>query len=192
MARALADWSGRAVIRGEGVVLRATEPGDAESIARWFNDPEVRRYMGARFPGSLVDQRRRLESRSDPEKRLGLCIDTLDGRTIGICSLHRDDAEGHNAGLGIMIGEKDCWSKGYGTDATLTLCCFGFRQMDLHRIRLDVYTFNERAIRSYEKCGFRRDAVQRDAYYKHGEYLDVLIMAILADEFREKWPERSG
>ena len=92
--------------------------------------------------------------------------------------------------LGIVIGEKDCWGKGYGTDAMLTLCGFGFTQMNLHRIGLRVFPENQRAVTCYEKCGFEHEGRLREAIFKHGEYRDMLLMSILADEFRDKWPER--
>lgn len=178
------------MIRGEKVVLRALDVADAERCHRWINDREVTHFMGARFPLSLLQERKWLEQERDPSRELALAIDTAEGQHIGNCGLHGIHAIDRSAGLGIVIGEKGYWSKGYGTDAIPTLCGFGFSQMNLHRIALRVFAPNARAIACYEKCGFQHEGRYREATYKHGEYHDLLVMAILAQEFREKWPER--
>jgi len=178
------------MIRGEKVVLRALEMTDLETLHRWINDEEVIHTMGMGFPKSLLEEQRWLERERDPLKDLGLGIQTCEGRLIGSCGLHRIDAINHNAHLGIMIGEKDCWSQGYGTDALVTFCLFGFSEMNLHRIALHVYDFNPRAIRCYEKVGFVQEGRMRQAAYKHGAYRDILVMGLLRDEFRTQWPER--
>ena len=177
------------MIRGNSVLLRAPEPEDLENIHRWGNDSEVSQFMGRDRPSSCAQVRDRLEGHDDPTRRLPLCIDTLQGVHIGTCALGGIDAVNRSAGLGIMIGEKQFWGKGYGTDATLALCGFGFGQMNLHRIQLYVYTFNRRAIRSYEKCGFAHEGLHRQVIYKLGKYQDVAIMGLLSDEFSHAWPE---
>lgn len=178
------------MIRGEKVLLRAVEEGDAERCHRWINDPEVTQFMSMRFPMSLLQERKWVERERDPNKELSLAIETLDGDHIGNCGLNGISSVDRRAGIGIVIGEKDYWGKGYGTDATLTHCGFGFTQMNLHRIFLHVYEFNTRAICCYEKCGFEHEGCLRQAIFKHGKYNDILVMGILEDEFREKWPER--
>lgn len=178
------------MIRGEKVLLRAIEPEDAERCHRWINDAEVVGFLGMRFPISLLAEKKWVEQDRDPSKDLALAIETLEGEHIGNCGLHGIDAINRSAPLGIMIGEKDHWGKGYGTDATLTLCGFGFGQMNLHRIFLHVYEFNARAMRCYEKCGFQHEGREREAIFKHGKYNDILTMGVLEDEFRENWPER--
>ena len=180
------------MIVGERVVLRALEPEDAERCKRWINDPEVTHGLMARFPLSLAQERRWVEQERDPTRELHLAIETQHEEHIGNCGLLHVDAVQRSAALGIMIGEKEYWGQGYGSDAVLTLCGFAFRQMNLHRVSLRVLAFNERAAACYRRCGFREEGRLREAVFKHGEYHDVLVMGLLAREHREQWPERWG
>ena len=86
--------------------------------------------------------------------------------------------------IGILIGDKEFWNRGYGTDATRALVRWGFDGLNLNRIWLRVYEDNARAIRCYEKVGFRIEGRLRQDRFRDGRYLDTIIMAILRDEFR--------
>jgi RimJ/RimL family protein N-acetyltransferase len=110
-------------------------------------------------------------------------IDTKDGRHIGSINFHQTQPENRKATLGIMIGEKDCWSQGYGTDAIVTLLRFGFDEMNLNRVDLTVFDGNDRGIACYRKCGFMEEGRLRQERYAGGRYIDVIIMAVLRDEF---------
>jgi RimJ/RimL family protein N-acetyltransferase len=178
------------MIQGEKVVLRAIEEADTELCHRWMNDPEVTRFLGMGMPLTLAAERRWVTSDRDPLKDLVVMIQTLEGAPIGSCGLHSDHAQSRCAELGISIGEKEYWGQGYGADAVLTLCGFGFGQMNLHRIWLRVFDFNARGKRCYEKCGFQQEGRMREAVYKHGAYHDVHVMGLLDREYREKFPER--
>ncbi|MFN2157525.1 MAG: GNAT family N-acetyltransferase, partial [Anaerolineae bacterium] len=76
------------------------------------------------------------------------------------------------------------WGKGYGSDAIRTLLRFAFDEMNLHRVQLTVYEDNARAIRAYEKCGFRHEGRLRDAVYRKGRYYDMLLMSVLSGELQ--------
>jgi RimJ/RimL family protein N-acetyltransferase len=82
-----------------------------------------------------------------------------------------------------MIGEKDCWSQGYGTDAILTLLRHAFFEMNLHRVELQVYADNLRGIACYRKCGFIEEVRHRRYRYRNGEWIDALTMGVLRREF---------
>jgi RimJ/RimL family protein N-acetyltransferase len=112
-----------------------------------------------------------------------LAIETKDGIHIGNLGLHDPHPEHRSATLGILIGEKDYWSNGYGTDAIVTLLRFGFGEMNLHRVTLHVFEFNERAIACYKKCGFQIEGTLRQHYYGEGRYWDVIVMGVLRDDF---------
>ncbi|MEN6302626.1 MAG: GNAT family protein [Armatimonadia bacterium] len=180
------------MIRGDKVALRALEETDLEALHQWMNDLEVTKYLGMRFPVSLSDERRWLETEHDPLKELHLAIETHEGKLIGSCGLVSINHLNGWAILGISIGDKEYWNGGYGTDAMLTLCGFGFNQCNLHRIQLDVFAENARAIRCYEKVGFVHEGRRREAIFRHGRYQDLIVMGLLAEEYREKWPERWG
>jgi RimJ/RimL family protein N-acetyltransferase len=110
-------------------------------------------------------------------------IETKGGVHIGSIGLHYVIPENRKAHLGIMIGDKAHWSRGYGTDAMLTLLRFGFDEMNLHRIDLSVDADNAGAIACYRKCGFVEEGRLRRQRYVRGAYIDQLWMGILREEF---------
>jgi RimJ/RimL family protein N-acetyltransferase len=173
------------MIVGARVRLRALEPADLDRCMRWINDPETIEHLSIREPISSVSEiqfLQRSSANSDPNSRV-FAIETSDGVPIGNTGLHHIHWQDRNAELGILIGEKDYWSKGYGTDAIRTLLRFAFEELNLHRVGLIVDEDNPRAIRCYEKCGFRREGTMRDAVYRGGRYKAQHIMGVLADEF---------
>jgi RimJ/RimL family protein N-acetyltransferase len=142
--------------------------------------------MGGRYPWSLASEQEWLRERTTKPPEFAdhrLNIDIEDGRTIGTIGLHEVSPENRSAWMGIMIGEKDCWSKGYGTDAIITLLRFAFGEMGLHRVELQVYADNLRGIACYKKCGFSEEVRMRRYRYRNGEWIDALTMGVLRDEF---------
>jgi RimJ/RimL family protein N-acetyltransferase len=112
-----------------------------------------------------------------------LAIETQEGVHIGNCGLHRGRPEDRHAELGIMIGDKDYQSNGYGTDAVMTLVRFAFEQMNLNKVSLGVFEFNERARAVYRKCGFVEEGRAREEYFQDGRYWDIVRMGVLRREF---------
>src|SRR5262249_39298614 len=106
-------------------------------------------------------------------------------RLIGSCGLHRATLPHRSAELGILIGDRAAQGKGYGTEAIRLLLDFGFGTLGLHRIALYVYANNERAIRCYETCGFRREGVRRESRWWDGRWWDDFQYSILEQEWRE-------
>lgn len=174
------------MIEGKLVTLRAPEMADLERNTAWINDREVTRFLSMRYQVAQAAEEtwlRGIAGRMMSFDRTFFAIDTKDGRHIGNTNYFDISPENRPAELGIMIGEKDCWSKGYGTDALQTLLRFGFDEMNLHRVQLGVYAHNQRAIACYRKCGFTEEARMREDLYQDGAYHDVLLMGILRDEF---------
>ncbi len=173
------------MLEGRLVRLRALEPTDAERAYQWINDREVTQHLMTRYPWSLIAERQFLEeaARKNSFEEARFAIDTKDGIHIGMCGLHRGRPEDRNVELGIMIGDKSFWSSGYGTDAMLTLLRFAFEQMNLHKVALGVFEFNERALAVYRKCGFVEEGRFRDDYFQDGRYWDIIRMSILQREW---------
>lgn len=172
------------MLEGKLVKLRAREVADAGRGYKWLNDPEVTRYISDRYPLSMADEER--WARDVPANSFAhvrLSIETKEGVHIGNISLHSGMPEDRKAELGIVIGEKSYWSKGYGTDAVITLLRFAFHEVNLNRVWLTTLEFNERAIACYRKCGFTEEGRLRQQVYKHGRYWDYVCMAILRAEF---------
>ncbi len=172
---------------GRLVRLRAREPEDEPLLFRWFNDPEVTENLVIRYPLSHAQERQFVERNSSPGYGgANFAVESLEeGRLIGGVDLIHASPENRCAGLGIAIGDKQYWDRGYGTDTMITVCRFGFSQMNLHRIELSVYARNERARRVYERVGFRVEARLRDGRFRSGSYDDVILMSVLEGELVE-------
>lgn len=175
------------LLRGELVWLRPSEPTDIDLFLRWMNDAEVSHFLATRAPlGRALEERwieRMLDSQGKDDYHFVMCR-LEDDEPIGTLGLHEIDHHNGNASVGIGIGEKRLWGQGYGTDAMNALLDLAFGQLRLERVWLDVYAFNQRAMRSYEKCGFTLEGTLRRAHYARGEYLDVHRMGILRDEWQ--------
>ncbi len=170
---------------GERVRLRAIEKSDVPTFVRWFNDPEVRKCLLMYVPFSTMQEERWVEGLADRQDYV-FAIEAQAGEKwvhIGNTGLHQIDWKNRLAVLGIMLGEQPYWGKGYGTDAVRTMLNFAFRAINLHRVELEVFEYNPRAIRCYEKAGFQRDGVRRQSHFYDGRYYDAYLMSILQGEF---------
>lgn len=181
----------RPIIRGERVFLRASERSDLPVFVRWLNDADVLRNLAMRAPLSEAAEAqwydRMLAAQGTTDYHFVICLRD-GGRPIGTIGLHGLDLVNGNAELGIAIGEKAEWGRGYGTDATRAICDFGFGELRLERISLCYYDGNDRGRRTYEKAGFVHEGTLRRAHYAGGDHHDVHIMSIL----REEWLPRRG
>ncbi len=175
------------MIFGKRVRLRAAEPEDLPRFAAWLNDPEVREGLSLFLPFSLREEQDWYdEMLKGPAAQHVLVIEIRKGETwvpVGTCGFHAIDWRNRFAELGIAIGEKGYWNQGYGTEVVRLLLEHGFQTLNLHRIFLRVFTNNPRAIRSYEKAGFVHEGRLRQSEFRHGEYVDVLIMSVLRPDW---------
>lgn len=173
-------------MEGKKVRIRALEKKDLDTVMLWVNDPEITKNLSALFlyPTSQEQEEKWLDNiRNFESTDKVFAFETLDGIYLGNLGLHRINWKDRNAELGIAIAKKENWGKGYGTDAVLTLLDFAFNRMNLHRIYLRVWDFNQRAIKSYEKCGFKKEGILRQGHFDDGKYHDVITMGILKEEF---------
>ncbi len=171
---------------GERVRLRGIEREDLPTFVRWFNDPEVRQYLMMYEPMSMAKEERWFEEMLERKNDFVFAIEAQIGEQwvfIGNVGLHRIDWKNRTAMFGIALGEKAYWGQGFGTDATRTMLRFAFEELNLHRVELEVFDFNPRAMRSYEKAGFRHEGTRRQALFRHGRYHDVHLMSILQSEY---------
>jgi RimJ/RimL family protein N-acetyltransferase len=122
----------------------------------------------------------------NPQEERPFAIDLREGnewRLIGNCGAFGIDWVNRSAELGIMIGDKANWNRGCGAEAMTLMLKHGFETLNLNRIFLRVYSNNPRAIRSYEKTGFKLEGTLREAVFKHGRYDDVHFMSVLRSEW---------
>ena len=173
----------REPLEGARVVLRPLEREHLARSVKWFNDRDVTYFLGRDEPLTMAEEERWFnEYRSKVDEEI-YAIE-VGGTHIGNVGLHGIDRANRKASVGIVIGEKAYWSQGFGTDAMRTVLRYAFGPLKLHKVNLDVIEYNERAIRTYEKCGFVREGIRRDELWKRGAFVNLVRMSILADEFR--------
>jgi RimJ/RimL family protein N-acetyltransferase len=125
------------MLTGKSVILRPIKRSDISYFLKWFNDPEVIQYVGLYLPMTEMSEEKFIEEFGTKRATSDviLVIEVIEGastRPIGNCGLHRISAKDHNAIFGIVIGEKDYWSKSHGTEAAQLLINYGFQQLNLH------------------------------------------------------------
>lgn len=171
-------------LQGERVYLRPIEKEDAENCYKSLFNTEVRRLTGTQKSYSRTNIDLFIDKISQDDSRVDLIIAMQENdQTIGDIALMDIDLQNRSGAIRIAINSEQDFGKGYGTEAMRLVLDYGFGILNLHRIELDVYSFNERAIHTYEKLGFKREGTKRDALYYDYQYHDSIIMSILQDEF---------
>lgn len=174
------------LFQGKLVRLAAAAEGDAATFARWTEDAEYLRGLDTDYARPLsVEHMGQMLERS-PHDRGGVefRIRTLtEDKLIGFVALHSIEWNNRAARLAIGIGEAEYRGRGYGTDALRVALRYAFHELNLERVGLDVNSNNARAIRAYEKAGFRHEGVMRHALLRDGQWHDRLMMGILIGEW---------
>ena len=174
------------------VYLRPAEREDLPLFVRWLGDARTTRTLAIRSPLSLALEEgwfeRLLEHHGRDHWHFVICRPST-ARPVGAMDLHEIDLVNGSAGLGIMIGDPADTNQGYGSDALRALIAFGFGELRLERIWLDVYDFNARARHVYERVGFVEEGVLRHALYRDGAFHDDHRMAILREEWAAGRPQ---
>jgi len=177
------------LLQGRLVRLAALDPDkDVETIAGWSYDAEYRRLLDSdpARPERAAPIKADLERRAERDNSAGFAIRALDGdKLIGFVNLWIANWASGEAFVGIGIGERAYWGKGYGTDAMRLALRFAFHELNLERVSLEAFAYNTRAIRSYEKAGFRLEGVQREWARRDGQRWDVVSMGVLRGEWEQ-------
>lgn len=165
------------------VTLSAITRGDAPSLFKWINDRDLVRFNTAYRPVHEVSHREWVAGLPGRRDLVAFAIRMAKGgKLIGVCQLTGINPVSRSAELQIRLGEAAARGKGLGLEAVRLLTAFGFRDLNLHRIALQVFATNTRAIKTYEAAGFRHEGTLRDAAFIDGRFVDVRVMAMLVDE----------
>lgn len=158
---------------------------ETEKFTEWLNDFQVTDYTGMSGQiATLVGEREWLENAAKSnENRIFNIVSLNENKLIGTVGLERFNWIERSAVLGIFIGDQDFRNNGYGPEAIKLLLEYGFRYLNLHSIRLDLLSINERAHKCYLKCGFKDAGRSREQIFLNGKYYDKLHMDILENEF---------
>ncbi len=169
---------------GEKVFLSPLSAKDAEKYSLWLNDFEVMQYMNmAEVVYSVEKEFDVLEKKSMTYEPAFSIIDQETDKLIGSCSIANIDSVNGTAELGVMIGDKNFWGRGYGADAVKLLLDHSFNVLNLKNIMVEVYSYNERAIKCFEKCGFKKIGFRRNSKTLGGETYNTVFMDIVSTEF---------
>ena len=173
-------------LEGSRVILRRHVPSNLQWFERWYTDPDVARLTRYQDGPMRPDEIERFfAARVVGPDSLALAVHLRDAdRLVGTCAFSQLDADNGSALYHITIGEKDAWGHGYGTEATRLMLRHAFETLSLHRIALSVFEFNERAIRSYLRCGFIVEGRSREGIWRDGRWWDEITMSILEPEWR--------
>jgi len=172
--------------------LRGLRDDDLPALVRWWRDPGLAVYQsGSVMPGSEAAVREmftRWSANQDSASGVGFSIETLPGddapaTLVGHLGVFDVRARTRSATFAIGLGAEHL-GRGYGTDATRVAIEYGFREMNLHRIQLTAFAFNQRAVAAYRKAGFREEGRRRDGIFHDGAYHDEIVMSVLATDPR--------
>jgi RimJ/RimL family protein N-acetyltransferase len=179
------------LLHGQLVRLAAANSEiDAEAMGRWSRDSEYLRLLDSdpATPKSAKQRKEEIAQWLEHEQAnsFGFMIRALsDNRLIGFAGLGGINWNNGDGWIGIGIGEREDWGKGYGTDAMRIMLRFAFSELNLHRVSLSVYAYNPRAIRSYEKAGFRVEGRARQVVNRDGRRGDEVFMGVLREEWEK-------
>ena len=172
-------------IEGRLVELRHHTPSNLPTVLRWYADPEIARLTRySTRPMATEEVERFFQSRllSTESVAYGIHVRHT-GRLVGLTTFSSLDPDNGSVLFHITIGERDAWGQGYGTETAQLMLWLAFERIGLHRVGLTVFAFNERAIRSYEKAGFRVEGRLREAIMRDDGRWDEIQMGILRDEW---------
>lgn len=174
---------------GERIMLREYRKEDLPYMRKWVNDDEITQFLSNIFlyPHTLNDTENFLNTMLEGNTSIkGFVIANKETEEyIGQIDLIKLDWVNRVGTLGIVIGNKEYLSNGYGTEAIKLLQEFAFNKLNLHKLYLEVRAFNERAIRCYKKCGFKEEGRIRENFFVDGKYTDTLFMGVLKREYEE-------
>lgn len=168
---------------GKTIRLRNFHDRDLPELRKWLNNPELQYFTDEDFPIQWTDEMiQNLYGKAVKGKREMYAIETLDGKLIGEIWLHPLSWEHRYAEMVLAVNVPH-QGKGYGREAIELMLRHGFTELELHRIEIKVYGFNEKAIHLYQSCGFREEGRLRERIQRNGEYYDQIFMAILRREY---------
>ncbi|MFE7585979.1 GNAT family N-acetyltransferase [Streptomyces gardneri] len=177
------DFLHKPTLTGDLVVLRPVTADDVPALLPLFEDPETARLTGGHTRFDEPALRRWYGSRAAQDDRLDLAVvERATGRVVGEVVLNEWDEQNESCSFRTVF-VPDAVGRGLGTEATRLIVGHGFETLGLYRIHLEVYAFNPRARRAYEKAGFTAEGVLRGALLWEGERVDATVMSVLAPEW---------
>lgn len=172
-------------LKGKKVTLRAVEEEDLEMLRILTNDPNYEKMIvGWSFPISKKDQQEWFMNCKNNLSVLRYIIETYEDGAVGMIGLKDIDwKNGSATGLGMRIAKKEIRTRGLATDAWMTLMRYAFDELRLNRVNGSALAYNKASLRVCEKVGFKVEGTKRQAVYKNGQFIDLIIMGCLKSDY---------
>ena len=172
---------------GRKVNLRPLARTDIPALLCWVNDPEVRQFILATFPFMEEQEEDWFKKLASDEKNFVLGIETKDGVLIGDIGVHQINWKDRTCTTGALIGEKEYWGKGYGTDAKMLLLDYIFNTLNLRKVCSGVIAYNKRSLHYSLHCGYKIEGRRRKHHFKKGRYWDLIELGLFKEEWLPIW-----
>lgn len=174
------------ILKGKKVILKPIAVKEAANYFVWFRDLTVTKYLGNdNISLTLVEEKKFIANSRKSKNKIIWSIYTKDGQHIGSTGFNSYDKNNKKATWGIVIGDKNYWHLGYGSDVLKTILAYAFGRAGLNRVELGAFKANKWGLRAYIKCGFKQEGIARQAFYKRGKFYDDIIMAILKQDYKK-------
>lgn len=173
------------ILKSEKVILQTTMLKHVPFLWKWIQDKKVTKYMnGAQFPKTYAAEVRWFKrAKRKKHEMLFVILDAATQKPIGAFGIHQISHEHRKATVGIMIGEKAYWSRGFGTDAMKTALCYCFKKLKLNKVGLSVDVENKGGLRCYRRCGFKKVGYLKDDVMSREHFRDSYLMEVFAKDF---------
>jgi RimJ/RimL family protein N-acetyltransferase len=164
------------------IIIRPLNKNDLLQTITWLKDPEINKFLTSSFDD--LDLKKELDWLNEMNNSLMDFVfaieDKINKRYIGNCALHKVDWVNRACEFGIVIGDKEYWGKKFGTDTINGITKIAFKKLNLLKIKLFVYEYNERAISAYKKCGFEVKEILKGDHLFENRYWDTIVMEKLS------------
>jgi len=174
-------------IVGERLTLAPIEPEHLPLFCRWFADPEVTRYLLLTNPPSLKQEQEWYDAMCRDERRVNWGI-LVDGVMVGTTSIERIDWRNRHASSGTLIGDRTYWRRGLGSEAMRLRTAYGFRELNLEKMKSGAFAENVGSQRSLERAGYRRVGLEEREIFRDGRWHDIMLYQILREEWLARQP----
>lgn len=174
-------------LAGRRVVLRPFARADIPTLTRWINDPAIREFVLATLPQTERQEEEWFNKLGSDDKNIVLGIETKEGVLIGSMGIHRIEWRDRICTTGALIGERDYWGKGYGTDAKMVLLNYIFNALNLRKVCSAVIAYNKRSLHYSLHCGYKVEGTRRKHIFKKGRYWDLIELGLFKEEWLPIW-----
>lgn len=169
-------------LEGKRIFMREVRLSDVnETYYRWMNDPEITQFLESRFvPNSMERLQEYVRNFTGNKDNILLAIVLKENhRHIGNIKLGPINWVNRFGDVGIAIGEKDCWGKGYGIEAISLVSKYAFNTLNLHKLAAGCFKSNKGSVKMFQKSGFETEGIQRQHAFRNGKYEDVIYLGLI-------------